>query len=100
MKIVRELSLWLKSDSSFTIPIDQHIHPGTCEWILQYLTSWIDTPTSGILWLEGLPGCGKSTLAAFIKNHLKQSCINGEEYVLSVSCKKILVLSYQEFVVT
>ena len=48
---------------------------GTCEWILsnQVLSAWFQqSKVSGVLWLYGLPASGKSTMSAYLINHLKQ----------------------------
>ncbi|KAL9632534.1 MAG: hypothetical protein Q9204_003747 [Flavoplaca sp. TL-2023a] len=49
--------------------------PGSCEWILSRPTfrSWLhDSPsTSRILWVNGLPGCGKSVLSSFVIGQLQ-----------------------------
>jgi ankyrin repeat protein len=45
---------------------------GTCEWILrnsQYL-NWSAKQTSSLLWIIGHPGCGKTTLSAYIMDVL------------------------------
>ncbi|KAL8747538.1 MAG: hypothetical protein Q9184_007585, partial [Pyrenodesmia sp. 2 TL-2023] len=48
---------------------------GSCEWILlrtQY-QAWLagDSGLSRILWLHGVPGCGKSVLSAFLLGQLR-----------------------------
>ncbi|KAK2005460.1 ankyrin [Colletotrichum eremochloae] len=48
---------------------------GTCQWILGHpiFTSWCQDVESSLLWLTGHPGCGKTTLASFLAQHLKDS---------------------------
>ncbi|KAL8861841.1 MAG: hypothetical protein Q9178_001710 [Gyalolechia marmorata] len=49
--------------------------PGSCEWVFSRpgFLSWLhDTITSSrILWVSGLPGCGKSVLSSFIIGQLQ-----------------------------
>ncbi|KAL8736836.1 MAG: hypothetical protein Q9181_002279 [Wetmoreana brouardii] len=49
--------------------------PGSCEWILlrPAFRSWIedDHTRSSILWVNGLPGCGKSVLSSFVIEQLQ-----------------------------
>lgn len=50
--------------------------PGSCQWILSRnsFTSWLDGTDTGsnILWLSGPPAVGKSVLAGFIVDHIRQ----------------------------
>lgn len=52
-------------------------HPGSCQWLLQsdYFNEWFENTdgTNKILWLTGLPGTGKSTLAAKAIDHIQGS---------------------------
>ncbi|CZR43810.1 uncharacterized protein FPRO_07273 [Fusarium proliferatum ET1] len=46
----------------------------TCTWMLQeaeYLL-WLESPSSSVLWISGDPGCGKTTLAAFLIDSINQ----------------------------
>ncbi|RBA10303.1 hypothetical protein FPRO05_06239 [Fusarium proliferatum] len=46
----------------------------TCLWFLkdfQYI-AWLGSPSSSLLWVSGNPGCGKTTLAAFLINRINQ----------------------------
>ncbi|KAL8901138.1 MAG: hypothetical protein Q9207_005354, partial [Kuettlingeria erythrocarpa] len=49
--------------------------PGSCEWILRRseFQDWLaaNSGLSRILWLHGVPGCGKSVLSAFIVGRLR-----------------------------
>ena len=49
-----------------------HAHPNTCQWIFDNATyqSW-QAQSSGLLWIKGKPGAGKSTLMSFIYNAMK-----------------------------
>ncbi|KAI4224789.1 MAG: hypothetical protein L6R40_008417 [Gallowayella cf. fulva] len=54
--------------------------PGSCEWVFSHpgLLSWLSdtTASSRILWVHGLPGCGKSVLSSFIISHLQDMGYN------------------------
>lgn len=57
--------------------------PGTCEWILgtEELTVWLgsaqraglESQATNVLWLHGLPGTGKSTVAIFLTEELSRA---------------------------
>ena len=51
-----------------------HATDNTCNWIFQRseFVSWISQSSSGILWINGIPGSGKSFLAAHAVRHLQQ----------------------------
>ncbi|PWW75705.1 hypothetical protein C7212DRAFT_357813 [Tuber magnatum] len=46
---------------------------GTCAWVTKHpsYNDWLEKKTSGLLWLSGDPGCGKSVIASFLVTHLK-----------------------------
>jgi hypothetical protein len=48
--------------------------PGTCDWVLNHdsFSQWLEDPAqySRILWINGDPASGKSTLSSFIINHV------------------------------
>ncbi|PWW74076.1 hypothetical protein C7212DRAFT_359331 [Tuber magnatum] len=46
---------------------------GTCAWVTEHpkYREWFENKTSGVLWLSGDPGCGKSVIASFLIAHLK-----------------------------
>ena len=46
--------------------------PETCHWLLSHDTSraWAADQSSSNLWIRGIPGCGKSVLAAFLAQTL------------------------------
>ncbi|KAF5535202.1 ankyrin repeat [Fusarium phyllophilum] len=46
----------------------------TCLWFLQgsQYVAWLESPLSSLLWVSGDPGCGKTTLAAFLINRINQ----------------------------
>ena len=49
--------------------------PSTCTWFLQEteVVSWMEAAESSILWFNASPGAGKSVLAAFMIDHLRDS---------------------------
>lgn len=62
--------------------------PGTGRWIFQnkFFRSWLHGETSkeartrSMLWLTAGPGFGKSSLAAFLANHLRRTVTTGVAY--------------------
>src|ERR1700742_2577780 len=50
-------------------------HPDTCMWILELdeYKNWVAQP-SGLLWIKGKPGAGKSTLMNFLYSRVKEDC--------------------------
>ncbi|KAL8848384.1 MAG: hypothetical protein Q9221_006583 [Calogaya cf. arnoldii] len=58
--------------------------PGSCEWIFSRpsFRSWLHDTTSAsrILWVNGLPGCGKSVLSSFIIGQLQDKGYNCQYY--------------------
>lgn len=58
--------------------LENHLYEymdGSCEWILDAaeFKMWYDAPLYSSLRIEGRPGCGKSTLAAYLIRHLSSS---------------------------
>lgn len=47
--------------------------PGTGKWLLELplFDEWSNSTTSSLLWISGIPGSGKTVLAAMIVEHLK-----------------------------
>ena len=62
--------------------------PGSCEWILSNPTfmSWsLDgSYTPHFLWINGLPGSGKSVLSSFVIEHFKRSGESCQFYFFQV----------------
>ncbi|KAL8801074.1 MAG: hypothetical protein Q9182_004713 [Xanthomendoza sp. 2 TL-2023] len=57
--------------------------PGSCEWILSRpeFLSWLhNETTSRILWVHGIPGCGKSVLSSFVISQLQGMGYNCQYY--------------------
>lgn len=48
--------------------------PGSCEWLLRkkYYSAWKDLPDPRFLWIRGRPGAGKSVLAGYVVNDLRE----------------------------
>ncbi len=48
---------------------------GTCEWLLQHdrYTAWREDEHSSVLWISANAGCGKSTLAKYLIDHLRST---------------------------
>ena len=60
--------------------LDSHLAgalPGSCQWLHRNASfrSWLDASNQevGVLWLAGLPGTGKSTLAARTIDHIQRA---------------------------
>ena len=62
----------------------RHAHAGTCDWITshQCYTAWLKEG-SGILWVKGKPGSGKSTLMGFLLRDLEKQPLYRESVQLS-----------------
>ncbi|CAL8581634.1 hypothetical protein XPA_007322 [Xanthoria parietina] len=58
--------------------------PGSCEWIFSRpdFLSWLhDTASaSRVLWVNGLPGCGKSVLSSFVIGKIQEMGYNCQYY--------------------
>lgn len=70
------LAIHESPDVDFNI-IRKRLLQGSCRWILERASfvSWIEghRPGQNILWFSGLPAVGKSTLASFIVDYLRQT---------------------------
>jgi ankyrin repeat protein len=55
-------------------------HPGTCRWLFKTpeFTRWRKHDDSTVLWLHGLPGAGKTTLASFALEHIRATLAPNE----------------------
>lgn len=61
-------------------------HPGTGQWLLDHgkYERWKEDEAS-LLWLYGIPGCGKSVLSATIIENLQQTRTNvGDKHVATI----------------
>lgn len=66
--------------------------PETCVWTLDHelVGSWLDPQSysTNRLWIYGGPGTGKSVLAAYLIDHVKETVgFSEDEIVLSFLCK-------------
>lgn len=76
-------------------------HPGTCEWLrgTPELESWYAQSSSNCICCYGIPGAGKSVLAASIKDFLVESASTGNNdlvcyYYCDYSDKPSLSMTY------
>lgn len=77
--VIQELKIWLSPTDSTSPASEYRKHlnsraPGTGKWILdtdQY-RRWSDTDRIGDLWIRGIPGSGKSVVAASMVDGLQQ----------------------------
>src|SRR5881394_2579597 len=62
---------------------------GTCTWVLQHqkFLTWLEEPSSSLLWVSGGPGRGKSVLASFLIDDLQTRANRAE-----VSATMLLLL--------
>jgi polynucleotide 5'-kinase involved in rRNA processing len=62
----------------------QRAHEKTCGWITRHpsYTTWLEDG-SGILWIKGKPGSGKSTLMEFLLRDFEQQALYQESIQLS-----------------
>ncbi|KAK0436210.1 hypothetical protein EV421DRAFT_1716047, partial [Armillaria borealis] len=58
--------------------VREHRQPGTCEWLLSHrlFASWYSS--GWFLWLNGIPGNGKTLLASFVIENLKKRVASDE----------------------
>ncbi|PBK65256.1 hypothetical protein ARMSODRAFT_1052736, partial [Armillaria solidipes] len=80
---LQEVLKWLEplhSEAKLRGVRERH-HPGTCEWLLSHrlFASWYSS--GWFLWLNGIPGNGKTLLASFVIDHLTKR-VTGNEIVL------------------
>ncbi|KAK0479527.1 hypothetical protein IW261DRAFT_1564176 [Armillaria novae-zelandiae] len=80
---LREVVKWLEplNSQGKLQEVRERQHPGTCEWLLLHdlFTSWYSS--GSFLWLNGIPGNGKTTLVSFVVDHLKKK-VSSDEIVL------------------
>ena len=71
-KFLQNLSGWKLYDASATI---NDAYPGTCQWILDQdrIKAWRSEPRSGLLFILGESGSGKSVLAKHISRHCHET---------------------------
>ena len=77
LKAKKKILKWLyrsEQDNDYQEDLARHhATDNTCNWIFQRpeFVSWISESSSGILWVNGIPGSGKSFLAAHVVRHLQ-----------------------------
>ncbi|KAK0450536.1 uncharacterized protein EV420DRAFT_1705069 [Desarmillaria tabescens] len=54
----------------------------TCEWLREHDQFVLWYSSGSFLWLNGIPGNGKTILASFVIDHLREKVTSGEEIVL------------------
>jgi hypothetical protein len=81
-KEFQSITSWLKVDEAEQIRIYETISdegtkfPGTCSWLTrnEKIKGWLQKrPDSPLLWLHGIPGCGKSVIAADLVRFIQLS---------------------------
>ncbi|RPA76424.1 hypothetical protein BJ508DRAFT_8549 [Ascobolus immersus RN42] len=75
---------WLNSvnpESMYQMHLDQHL-VGTCDWLKSdpVYKAWVDGKQN--IWLEGIPGSGKSVLAASVVQDLRQAIDKLDDVIL------------------
>ncbi|KAK2060826.1 hypothetical protein LY76DRAFT_509171 [Colletotrichum caudatum] len=78
-KQYQAIAAWLKYDDSDQLSIFDSIStevnnfPGTCSWFIQHpkVQSWLQRRADApLLWLQGIPGSGKSSICAQVVNFM------------------------------
>ncbi|CUS13277.1 unnamed protein product, partial [Tuber aestivum] len=85
-KEFREVQQWLNvvdPASNYSSALDVR-EPGTGGWLLggQDYMDW-KKDRGGVLWLHGIPGCGKSVLSATAIEDLEHLCNQNDDYALA-----------------
>ncbi|KAK2734051.1 hypothetical protein FQN55_002919 [Onygenales sp. PD_40] len=80
----RDIHRWLKAPDPFSnyYAASQLRREGTGIWLLEgkeYAT-WVTSPNS-IIWLHGIPGCGKTILSSNIIKNLAETCPSDSQIV-------------------
>jgi len=77
----------MMSDQDHHVEIRQD-YPGTGKWILKkrIIKAWLDleAKSENIVWLTGIPGAGKTTLASII---IEEACTKADAQVIFFYCK-------------
>lgn len=76
---MREIRQWLSAPDpsvNHNAALNKR-HPGTGSWFTESpkFTGW-KTDQSSYIWLQGIPGCGKTVLSSTIIQNIQQSCPN------------------------
>ncbi|SJL02878.1 uncharacterized protein ARMOST_06219 [Armillaria ostoyae] len=82
-KRLQEVVKWLEplNSEAKLREVRERRQPGTCEWLLSHrlFASWYSS--GWFLWLNGIPGNGKTLLTSFVIDHLTK-CVTSDEIVL------------------
>ncbi|KAK0431477.1 hypothetical protein EV421DRAFT_168454 [Armillaria borealis] len=82
-KRLQEVVKWLEplNSEAKLRGVRERRQPGTCEWLLSHprFASWYSS--GWFLWLNGIPGNGKTLLVSFVIEHLKKR-VTSDEIVL------------------
>ncbi|KAK1983803.1 hypothetical protein LZ30DRAFT_545280, partial [Colletotrichum cereale] len=93
-KQYQAIASWLKYDDSDQLAIFDSIsteankYPGTCSWFIQRpkVQSWLQRRTDApMLWLQGSPGSGKSSICAQVVNFMVAGKMSVVHYFCSYS---------------
>ena len=94
IRTVRSLKEWLKKTDSDSPASEYRKHlnshaKGTGEWILEthQYKQWSQSDDVENLWIRGIPGCGKSVVAASLVNRLRRQ---GDSIVLFFFFREII----------
>jgi len=90
VRLKRKIKKWLRPPDIKKIPYKADLASrsnaaeGTCHWLLENnrYESWRSSENSSIAWLHGVQGSGKSTLVAYIINHMRSK----EEKIAYLFC--------------
>lgn len=76
---LKQINAWLASRQCHEEKDGITFVDGTCDWILgrEELRRWLKPDGKPLLWLHGIPGCGKSFLYAKVVNHLQELARRG-----------------------
>ncbi|PBK65266.1 hypothetical protein ARMSODRAFT_440008 [Armillaria solidipes] len=79
-KRLQDIVKWLEplNSEAKLREVRERRQPGTCEWLLSHdlFASWYSS--GSFLWLNGIPGNGKTLLASFVIDHLKEGVASDE----------------------
>ncbi|PBK65252.1 hypothetical protein ARMSODRAFT_1022377 [Armillaria solidipes] len=81
-RCLQEVVKWLEPLHSELQEVREWRQPKTCEWLRSHclFASWYESYGS-FLWLNGIPGNGKTLLASFVIDHLNQR-VTSDEIIL------------------
>lgn len=88
---IRKFLLWLSGHNyrQYHESTYKEIVPNTCQWIFSRneYQEWQRSSVCSILWLHGMPGCGKTKLtSSVIQQHLDQTQNNNQSAPVLLEC--------------